>query len=84
MELAERQEAVRLFHKILVSSLKGGIGKSTVALGIAAALADRGKRVLLLDCDDGNRCLDLMMGIEDRVLYDLSDVMEGRCSRTML
>lgn len=80
MELAERQEAVRLFHKILVSSLKGGIGKSTVALGIAAALADRGKRVLLLDCDDGNRCLDLMMGIEDRVLYDLSDVMEGRCS----
>jgi len=71
---------VRLFQKILVASLKGGIGKSTVALGVSCALADEGRRVLLVDCDDGNRCLDLMLGIQDRVLYDLGDVMEGRCS----
>ena len=71
---------MRLFHKILVASLKGGIGKSTAALGIASALAADGRRVLLVDCDAGNRCLDLMLGVEYRVLYDLGDVMEGRCS----
>ena len=79
-EKAERKEAVRLFQKILVASLKGGIGKSTVSLGVAASLAARGKRVLLVDCDAGNRCLDLMMGLEDRILYDLGDVISGRCS----
>ena len=79
-EGAERKEAVRLFQKILVASLKGGIGKSTVALGVSAALAAEGKRVLLVDCDAGNRCLDLMLGVEDRVLYDLGDVTEERCS----
>lgn len=70
---------MRLFRRILVASLKGGIGKSTVALGVAAALAAEGRRVLLVDCDAGNRCLDLMLGVESRVLYDLGDVMEGRC-----
>lgn len=71
---------MRLFQRIIVASLKGGIGKSTVALGAASALAVRGHRVLLVDCDAGNRCLDLMMGVEDRVLYDLGDVIEGRCN----
>jgi len=68
------------FHRILIASLKGGIGKSTVALGVSAALAAAGRRVLLVDCDAGNRCLDLMLGVEDRVLYDLGDVILGRCT----
>lgn len=71
--------AVAQFAKILVSSLKGGIGKSSVALGVSAALAAAGRRVLLVDCDAGNRCLDLMLGVEDRVLYDFGDVLAGRC-----
>lgn len=71
---------MELFHKILVTSSKGGIGKSTVALGVAAALSREGRRVLLVDCDAGNRCLDLMLGVEDAVLYDLSDVYEDRCA----
>ena len=71
---------MRQFQRIIVASFKGGIGKSTVALGTAAALAQRGHRVLLMDCDAGNRCLDLMLGVEDRVLYDLGDVMAERCA----
>lgn len=71
---------MELFHKILVTSSKGGIGKSTVSLGVAAALAARGRRVLLADCDAGNRCLDLMLGLQDRVLYDWSDAAAGRCA----
>ena len=71
---------MELFHRILVTSAKGGIGKSTVALGVAAALSREGHRVLLVDCDAGNRCLDLMLGVENSVLYDLSDVYEGRCT----
>ena len=68
------------FHRILVTSAKGGIGKSTVALGVAAALSRQGRRVLLVDCDAGNRCLDLMLGVESLVLFDLSDVYEERCA----
>ncbi len=66
--------------KIVVTSAKGGIGKSTAALGIAAALAEKGHRTLLVDCDIGNRCLDLMTGLESDVLYDLDDVACGRCT----
>ena len=71
---------MELMHRILVSSAKGGIGKSTTALGLAAALASRGRRVLLADCDVGNRCLDLMLGLEDCVLSDIGDVAAGRCA----
>ncbi len=71
---------MKLMKRIVVTSAKGGIGKSTAALGLAAALANAGHRTLLVDCDIGNRCLDLMLGLEDRVLYDLSDVAEGRCT----
>ncbi len=66
--------------KIIVTSAKGGIGKSTAALGIAAALSDLGRKTLLVDCDIGNRCLDLMTGMENEVLYDLADVACGRCT----
>lgn len=71
---------MELFHRIIVTSSKGGIGKSSTALGMAAALSDSGHRVLLVDCDAGNRCLDIMMGIQDQVLYDLSDLTSHRIS----
>ena len=58
---------------LLVTSCKGGVGKSTSAVNLAAALALRGKRVLLCDCDFDMRCLDLMLGLENEVVYDLYD-----------
>ena len=66
--------------KFLVTSSKGGIGKSTIAAGLALAFAQRGKRVLLCDCDLGGRSLDMFLGEEDNVLFDLGDVIKGRCS----
>lgn len=64
--------------RIVVTSTKGGIGKSTVSAGIALSLAERGRRVLLCDCDLSGRCLDLMLGEESRALFDISDVASGR------
>lgn len=65
---------------ITVASGKGGVGKSTVSSGLGAALARKGKRVLLIDCDCGLRSLDLMVGVSGSCLFDLGDVTAGRCS----
>ncbi len=59
---------------------KGGAGKSTVVCGLGVALAERGLKTLLIDADEGLRCLDLMLGVTDRLLFDMSDVAAGRCS----
>lgn len=64
-------------QKIIVASSKGGVGKSTVALGIAGALNLLGKKVLLCDLDFENRCLDLFMGIENASLFNVADVASG-------
>lgn len=64
---------------ILVTSGKGGSGKSTFSVNCGAALADRGRKVLLVDGDAGLRTLDLMLSVSDRVVYDLADVLAGRC-----
>lgn len=64
---------------ISVASSKGGIGKSTVAIGLSQALAAAGHKVLLADLDFGNACLDLLLGVEDDVLYTVADAAEGRC-----
>ena len=58
----------------IVTSCKGGVGKSTVAANLAAALALEGHRTLLIDCDFSNRSLDLILGCEDSVLYDICDL----------
>lgn len=64
----------------VITSGKGGVGKSTVSVGMACALAKKGRRVLLVDCDAGLRSLDRMTGIEENLLYDLADVVNGRCA----
>ena len=63
---------------ILFTSCKGGVGKSTVCANLAMAVALRGRRVLLIDCDFGNRCLDLVAGLSDKVIYDIADLAFGR------
>lgn len=63
---------------LLITSCKGGIGKSTVAANLGATLAAMGKRVLLIDCDFGSRCLDLILGCENEIVYDMGDVIADR------
>ena len=64
---------------IFITSVKGGFGKTTTTANIGAALADKGHKVLLIDTDIGLRNLDVVMGLENRIVYDLIDVIEGRC-----
>jgi septum site-determining protein MinD len=64
---------------ITVTSGKGGVGKTTVTANLAAALATMGKKVVTIDADIGLRNLDVVMGLENRIVYDLVDVVEGRC-----
>ncbi len=64
---------------ITITSGKGGVGKTTVTANLAAALAMMGKKVVALDADIGLRNLDVVMGLENRIVYDLVDVVEGRC-----
>jgi septum site-determining protein MinD len=64
---------------IVVTSGKGGVGKTTTTANIGTALALQGKRVCLVDTDIGLRNLDVIMGLENRIIYDLVDVIQGRC-----
>ncbi|MDR3552496.1 MAG: septum site-determining protein MinD [Clostridia bacterium] len=64
---------------ISVASGKGGTGKSTFAVNCGAALAESGRKVLLIDADAGLRALDLLLGVSDKVVYDLGDVLAGLC-----
>ena len=64
---------------IVITSGKGGVVKTTTTANIGAALADKGHKVLLIDTDIGLRNLDVVMGLENRIVYDLIDVIEGRC-----
>ena len=60
-----------------ITSGKGGVGKSTVSVGLALAFADLGEKVLLVDMDEGLRCLDLMLNVDKTAVFDLSDVLSG-------
>lgn len=65
---------------VLVTSCKGGIGKSTVAANLSLALAQDKYRVIAVDCDFRMRCLDLIMGHENAAMFNLCDVIEERCT----
>lgn len=67
-------------YRIIVTSSKGGVGKSTTAAYLALCLSERGKRVLLCDLDLGSRCLDMFFGKEDETVYDFGDVYKGTVS----
>ena len=65
---------------IVVTSGKGGVGKTTTSASVAVGLARRGKRVVVIDFDVGLRNLDLIMGCERRVVYDFVNVIQGECT----
>lgn len=65
---------------IIIASGKGGTGKTTTAANIGAALASRGRLVVLVDMDMGLRNLDVALGLENSIVYDIADVVDGACT----
>ena len=64
---------------IVITSGKGGVGKTTTTANLGTALAMMDQRVCLIDADIGLRNLDVVMGLENRIVYDIVDVVEGNC-----
>jgi len=64
---------------IVITSGKGGVGKTTATASIGAALALEGKRVAIIDMDIGLRNLDVVMGLENRIVFNIVDVVKGKC-----
>ena len=66
-------------RKIVITSGKGGVGKTTLTSNLGVVLSNLGNRVLLIDLDFGLNNLDVVMGVENKISYDIVDVFEGRC-----
>lgn len=64
---------------IVITSGKGGVGKTTASANIGVALAKLGRSVVLIDADFGLRNLDLLLGLENRIVYTAIDVLTGQC-----
>ncbi len=75
----QRREQPMAGRAIVVTSGKGGVGKTTTSANISMALAKLGKKVVVVDGDTGLRSLDLILGLENRVVFTLVDVVEGKC-----
>ena len=69
---------------IVVTSGKGGVGKTTASANIGAGLASQGRSVVIIDTDIGLRNLDLVLGLENRIVFDLVDVVEGDLDISLL
>lgn len=67
-------------NAIVITSGKGGVGKTAITANVGSALALLGKKVCLVDTDIGLRNLDVVLGLENRIIYDIVDVAEQRCS----
>lgn len=69
----------KMSEVIVITSGKGGVGKTTTSANLGTGLAMQGKKVAMIDADIGLRNLDVIMGLENRIVYDLIDVVEGNC-----
>ncbi len=67
-------------RKIVITSGKGGVGKTTLVANLGMMLAHLGYKTLLVDMDFGLNNLDVLMGVENKIVYDIIDVIEGKCS----
>ncbi|MEO7732420.1 MAG: AAA family ATPase, partial [Kofleriaceae bacterium] len=65
---------------IVITSGKGGVGKTTTTCNLGAAIAHLGMSVVLVDADIGLRNLDVVMGLENRIVYHVVDVVQGKCA----
>lgn len=65
--------------KIVITSGKGGVGKTTITANVGRALANLGARVLMVDVDFGLNNLEVVMGVENKIVYNITDVLDGRC-----
>ena len=73
---SEREDVAR---KIVITSGKGGVGKTTIAVNLGMRLSAMGERVILADTDFGLNNIDVVCGVENRISYDIVDAIEGRC-----
>ena len=71
------KEVLKVAKVIALVSGKGGVGKTVITANIGRELAKLGKKVLLIDMDTGLRNLDIILGVEDRIVYDITDVLNG-------
>ena len=65
---------------VLISSGKGGVGKSTLCKHVGRCLANQGHKILIIEVDGGFRSMDLLLGVSENIVYDIKDILESRCT----